>query len=213
MSTQFTLHLHYWPFSHDNHSSVSFLRNPFDITNDMKIRTKTTLYCFDLTSKKWSLISSWIQYGCALPADFLDYYRHYNDVIMTTMASEITSLTIVYSTVCSGPDQRKQQSSMSLAFVRGIHLWLVNSPHKWPVTWKMFPIDDVIMEALNDCHCHAQILGSTYLKTFTYYSKFRLMFNKKNWLSIHDYNPARQSNPSNGRTMLWPQFISLMDIV
>ena len=45
----------------------------------------------------------------------------------------------------SGVDQRKHQSSASLAFVRGIHGWPVNFPHKWPVTWKMFPFDDVIM--------------------------------------------------------------------
>ena len=71
--------------------------------------------------------------------------KHYNDVIMGTIASQITSLTIVYSTVYSGADQRKHQSSASLAFVRGIHRWPVNSPHKWPVTRKMFPFDDVIM--------------------------------------------------------------------
>ena len=70
---------------------------------------------------------------------------HYNDVIMGKMASQITSLTIVYSTVYSGADQRKHQSSASLAFVRGIQRWPVNSPHKWPVTRKMFPFDDVIM--------------------------------------------------------------------
>ena len=64
---------------------------------------------------------------------------------MSTMASQITSLTIVYSTVYSGADQRKYQSSASLAFVWGIHRWLVNSPHKGPVTRKMFPFDDVIM--------------------------------------------------------------------
>ena len=57
----------------------------------------------------------------------------------------ITSLTIVYSTVNSGADQRKHQSSASLAFVRGIHRWPVNSPHKGPVTRKMFPFDDVIV--------------------------------------------------------------------
>ena len=55
------------------------------------------------------------------------------------------SLTIVYSTVYSGADQRKYQSSASLDFVRGIHRWPVNSPHKGPITRKMFPIDDVIM--------------------------------------------------------------------
>ena len=64
---------------------------------------------------------------------------------MDAMASQITSLTIVYSTVYSGADQRKHQSSASLAFVWGIHRRPVNSPHKWPVTRKMFPFDDVIM--------------------------------------------------------------------
>ena len=46
---------------------------------------------------------------------------HYTDAIMTPMASQITSLTVVYSIVYSGIDQRKHQSSSSLAFVRGIH--------------------------------------------------------------------------------------------
>ena len=45
---------------------------------------------------------------------------HYNDVIMSTIASQITSLAIVYSTVYSDADQRKHKSSASLAFVRGI---------------------------------------------------------------------------------------------
>ena len=70
---------------------------------------------------------------------------HYNDVIMGSMASQITSLTFGYSAVYSGADQRKHQSSVSLAFVRGIHRGPVNSPHKWPVTRKMFLFDDVIM--------------------------------------------------------------------
>ena len=48
-------------------------------------------------------------------------FFHYIDVIMTTMASQITSLTVVYSTVYSDADQRKHQSSASLAFVCGIH--------------------------------------------------------------------------------------------
>ena len=64
---------------------------------------------------------------------------------MSAMASQITSLPIVYSTVYSGEDQRKHQSPVSLAFVRGIHRWLVNSPHKGPVTRKLFPFDDVII--------------------------------------------------------------------
>ena len=64
---------------------------------------------------------------------------------MGAIASQITSLTIVYSIVYSDADQRKQQSSASLAFVWGIHRGPVNSPHKWQVTRKMFPFDDVIM--------------------------------------------------------------------
>ena len=65
---------------------------------------------------------------------------HYSDVIMSVMASQINSLTIVYSSVYSCADQRKHQSSASLAFVRGIHRSLRKSPHKGPVTGKMSPI-------------------------------------------------------------------------
>ena len=71
--------------------------------------------------------------------------HHYCDVIMGTVASQITSLMIVYTTVYSDADQSKHQSSASLAFVWGIHRGPVNSPHKWPVTRKMFSFDDVIM--------------------------------------------------------------------
>ena len=59
---------------------------------------------------------------------------HYNDIIMSVMVSQITGVSIVCSIVCSGVDQRKYQSSASLAFVRRIHQWPVDSPHKGPVT-------------------------------------------------------------------------------
>ena len=72
--------------------------------------------------------------------------KHCNDVIMGAIASQITSLAFFYSKVYSDADQRKHQSSASLAFVRGIHRGPVNSPHKWPVTRKMSPFDDVIMD-------------------------------------------------------------------
>ena len=70
---------------------------------------------------------------------------HYNDVKMGTIASKITSLTIVYSIVYSDADQRKHQSPASLAFVWGIHRGPVNYPHTWTVTRKFFPFNDVIM--------------------------------------------------------------------
>ena len=63
---------------------------------------------------------------------------HNSDVIMSAMAFQIPGVSIVYSTVCSGADQRKHQSSASLAFMRGIHRGRMNSPHKGPVTRKKF---------------------------------------------------------------------------
>ena len=68
----------------------------------------------------------------------------YSDVIMSRISSQITSLTIVYSNVYSGADQRKHQSSASLAFKRGIRRWPVNSPHKWAVK---FPFDEAHQKA------------------------------------------------------------------
>ena len=92
----------------------------------------------------WSIVLHWyMQYQVRPGAD----QSWDGDVIMSAMASQITSLTIVYSIVYSCGYQRKHQSSASLAFVGGIHRWPVNSPHKGPVTRKMFPLDDVIMQA------------------------------------------------------------------
>ena len=70
---------------------------------------------------------------------------HPSDVKMSAVSSQITGVSIVYSTVCSGVDQRKHQSSASLVFVRRLHRWPVESPHKEPVTRKMLPFDDITM--------------------------------------------------------------------
>ena len=69
---------------------------------------------------------------------------YYSDVIMSTNASKITDVSIVYPTVCSGADKKTHQRSASLAFMWGIHRWSVNYPHKGPVTRTMIPFDDVI---------------------------------------------------------------------
>ena len=89
-------------------------------------------------------------------SDSISWMDHYSDIIMDMMASQTTSLTIVYSTIYSDADQRKYQSSASLAFMQGIHQWPVNSPHKWPVTRIMFPFDDVIML----CYCSLLVNGA-----------------------------------------------------
>ena len=104
--------------------------------------------------RKWHKVQH-----CAYVFDVEMAVMHYSYVIMGTIASQITSLTIVYSTVYSGAGQRKYQSSASLAFVRGIHRGPVNSPHKWSVTRKMFPFDDFIMIFLTSFSRRCIFLG------------------------------------------------------
>ena len=82
--------------------------------------------------------------GSGLRAD-RSLCEHCSDVIMSAMASQISGVSIVCSVVCSGADQRKHQRSASLTFVVGIHRWPVDSPHKGPVTRKMFKFDNGII--------------------------------------------------------------------
>ena len=92
----------------------------------------------DLTSNE-KLV--YIMKLCQIPAG--KYANHYTDVIMTTMAPQTTNLAAVYSSVPSDADQRKHQSSASLAFVWEIHRGRWN-PRTKAATRKMFPFDDVI---------------------------------------------------------------------
>ena len=92
-------------------------------------------------------------------------YEHYKDIIMSVMASRITGLTIVYSSVYSGADQRKHQSSASLAFVRGIHRSPVNSPHKRPVTRKSFHLMTSSCHEANPNDC--LVMASWYVNVST----------------------------------------------
>ena len=85
---------------------------------------------------------------------YIDFH-HYNDVIMGRMASQINSLTIVYSTVYSGARLfRRRSMKTSKLRVTGLCAWnspvTGESPHKWSVTWTMFPFDDVIMFTKNN---------------------------------------------------------------
>ena len=127
----------------------------FDVAFDVSLNKLLNKY-----TRGRGIQMSWSSRNCYVTANDNEKYKfwnrcienvvwHYGDVIMNAIASQITSLTIVYSIVYSDADQRKHQSSVSLAFVRGIHRGPVNFPHKWPVTRKMFPFDDVIMMCLN----------------------------------------------------------------
>ena len=118
-----------------NWKSSNILNIPIQISSNLSTNSDTrTLQLF---VEKCTILTRLTNLNLSQP--------HYSDIIMGAIASQITSLAIVYSTVYSDADQRKHQSSALLAFVRGIHRWPVNSPHKWPVTRKMFPFDDVIM--------------------------------------------------------------------
>ena len=102
----------------------------------------------------------------------LSVCSYYGDVIMSAMVSQITVVSFVCSTVCSGADQRKHQSSAWLAFVRGIHRWPVDSPNKWPVTWKMSKwCRDVNFSILQTCReiVYIYIYSTTKIQRFKRY--------------------------------------------
>ena len=85
--------------------------------------------------RQWIYTSKWNQ--------FQFHKKHYSDIMMSAMASQITGVSIVCLTFCWGAGQRKRQSYASLVPVRGIHRWPVVSSHGGAVTRKM--LDDVIM--------------------------------------------------------------------
>ena len=90
---------------------------------------------------------------------------HCSDVILSSLASQITGVSIVYSTVCSCVDHRIRHSSASLAFMRRIHRWPVNCPHKGPVTRKMFPFDDVTRFRCSSSYAMMSSRPTTWHKT------------------------------------------------
>ena len=135
-------------YDHWKQTSVIFFRK--DEFFSVVCKTTTVwfrLQCFNPMAQ-WHYMAScvfvYIGTGNGLSLDSTEPL-HYSDVITDTITPQITSFTICYSTVYSGVYQRQHQSSASLAFVWGIHRGPVNSPHKWSVTRKMFPFDDVIM--------------------------------------------------------------------
>ena len=125
-----------------------YLNSTADWANDNKSMVPVIAWRPTSESISLKLPSNW-QANIMIGSDLVRSRRqaiiwanHYSGVIMSVMAFQNTSLTIVYSGVYSAADQ---QSSASLDFVRGIHRWPANSPHKGPVTRKMFPFDDVII--------------------------------------------------------------------
>ena len=136
---------------------------------------------------------------------------------MGVLASQITSLTIVYSNVYSAVDQRKHQSSASLAFVLGIQRWPVNSPHKRPVTRKMFPFDDVIMKKWFATELViSQYRGQLYIYICIHIYAFHwgvIKINLLYWCQHTDVNIAshRSVKTRNWSTIIWLVSIQLLE--
>ena len=146
-------HMHHY---HDA-CNKNFGVGVWDVQLKLKSNSKLTKYrCFNCFDTFHKLPKFQNESGNRL----LNHPAKYNnDVIIGEIASQITSLTIVYSTIYSDADQIKYQSSASLAFVRGIHRGQVNSPHKWPVMRRMFPFDDVIMENWIEGNIHCVVIS------------------------------------------------------
>ena len=77
--------------------------------------------CFYLTVSESDIIKLFNQSLNVIHKITKLFFIHCSDVIMSMMASQITSVSNLRSNICSGADQRKHQSSTSLAFVRGIY--------------------------------------------------------------------------------------------
>ena len=118
---------------------------------------------------------------------------HYCDVIIGAVASQITSLTIVYSTVYSDADQRKQQRSAALAFVRGSHRGPVNSPNRWPVTRKNVSIW-WRHNGLHTMHYSNNIRGFWLFCMWRHDRKYTEGWDVKDTLSINDQVCRRRLN-------------------
>ena len=145
------------------HNSASISSGPFDVcSRTLWINTllcamniwaqfplSTMLNGYSLHLKSvWHTSSNLVCSGNRLMGHYLIGHIqpiHYSDVIISATASEVTTVSIVCSTVCSETDQRIQQSSAPLAFMKGIHRWQVYSPHKRPVARKSLSFHDVIM--------------------------------------------------------------------
>ena len=122
---------------------------------------------------------------------------------MSAMASQVTGVSIVYSVVYSGADQRKHQTAGSLAFVRGIHRWPVNSPHKGPVTRKKVPFGDVIMGMILLLRIPRSCCLETHLYTEDIYDRTVLCaYNRSLWTFWYPYTV----NPLYPNDALWAMY-------
>ena len=161
------------------------MRQFYDSTSTIYTHTPTRIYMRRFTDKTGDC---WVLHLSSCSTTL--YICHYNDFIMNAMASRITGVSSVCSTVCSGADQRKHQSSASLTFVGGIHRWPVNSPHKWPVTRKIFPF--MTYHGHRTRHRStglAYTLAKSYCQVAPYHPKVTLRWRHNDHAGVSNHQP------------------------
>ena len=133
------------------------------------------------TWSKWPAICA--IHGSHMAGKYYIQRVHCGDVIMSVMASEITSISIVCSTVCWGANKKKSKLCVT-GLCEGNPLVMVDSPHKDPVMQKMFPFDDAKWNPLN-----APLLPIQQAQSHVIYIRLRLrqiLFNmNRNKYHIH----------------------------
>ena len=110
----------------------------------------------------WNGLSMNNQYGCHCMHDNSIFLSHYIDIIMSVMVSQITGVSNVYSTICSGADQRKLQRSASLAFVRGTRTSNAENVSIWWLWYELIFRGDVFCAPTWNLSCLLVRAGNLY---------------------------------------------------
>ena len=121
-------------------------------------------WSYDYLTSELNKFSRWYKTGIYKTTKYicenLYFGYHYNDDIMSAIASQITSITIVYSTVYSGADQRKY----SKLCVTDLCVWII---HRWPMNFKG-PVTRKMLQLMTSSYFSWFALGGATLWSYDY---------------------------------------------
>ena len=137
---------------------IYMLSNHYGPVEDYLIHHDISLYC-PLRFCHLFIPLRTPSFGTLITTMFTNWLLSQHNIVGTSVPWQwvrwrLKSPSLWLFTVYSGADQRKHQIAASLAFVRGICRWPVNSPHKGLVTRKMFPFNDAIMSTAAEYISH-----------------------------------------------------------
>ena len=153
-----------WPFysccgNPDAWKDSLMLKRAFGLEVKMMFQYKIISNIFSAVKICHTTISDKICYVTTILTEALKWRHNGHDGVSNHQPP------IVYLTVYSSADQGKHQNCASLAFVRGIHQWPVNSSYKWSVTQKIISFDDVIMGIGNNKSLHKDTYLLSHVKS------------------------------------------------